>query len=425
MRKLIALSLLLGLALSPPAGSATVPPIDPLTYTVVRTPPALQVEFPPLDRDSSVVIDQVKPFPDRRVPPVFWFEGEGLRFGLVRQDRPAPLVFLIAGTGASFDSDTNRLLARALHRAGMHVLGLPSPTHPNFIVNASATGVPGRMEDDARDLYRAMRLAYDRIKDRIEVTDFRLTGYSLGATNAAWVARHDEGEQAFRFRKVLLLNPSVSLFNSVQILDGMYDRYVGDDPEAAQRIIDRVFAAFADVYTREQGTNFDGEFLYHAYQQMRPGPEALEMLIGTSFRFSAANMAFASDAMSRGGYMLARDAELDGAVSLTNIFKHATRHSFNDYIDGLFLPYFQARDPSYTKERAIADAGLHPIETYLRSTQKITLITNQDDIILAPTELAWLRQVFQDRAVIFADGGHCGNYQRADVLAAISRLLAE
>ena len=306
MRKLIALSLLLGLALSPPAGAATVPPIDPLTYTVVRTPPALQVEFPPLDRDSSVVIDQVKPFPDRRVPPVFWFEGEGLRFGLVRQDRPAPLVFLIAGTGASFDSDTNRLLARALHRAGMHVLGLPSPTHPNFIVNASATGVPGRMEDDARDLYRAMRLAYDRIKDRIEVTDFRLTGYSLGATNAAWVARHDEGEQAFRFRKVLLLNPSVSLFNSVQILDGMYDRYVGDDPESAQRIIDRVFAAFADVYTREQGTNFDGEFLYHAYQQMRPGPEALETLIGTSFRFSAANMAFASDATSRGGYMLAR-----------------------------------------------------------------------------------------------------------------------
>jgi pimeloyl-ACP methyl ester carboxylesterase len=129
--------------------------------------------------------------------------------------------------------------------------------------------------------------------------------------------------------------------------------------------------------------------------------------------------------MSRGGYMVAPDATLDGAVSLTNIFKHATRHSFNDYIDGLFLPYFQARDPSYTKERAIADAGLHPIETYLRSTQKITLITNQDDIILAPTELAWLRQVFQDRSVIFDDGGHCGNYQRADVLAAISRLLAE
>ena len=52
-------------------------------------------------------------------------------------------------------------------------------------------------------------------------------------------------------------------------------------------------------------------------------------------------------------------------------------------------------------------------------------IRNQDDIILAPTELAWLRQVFQDRSVIFDDGGHCGNYQRADVLAAISRLLAE
>jgi hypothetical protein len=183
--------------------------------------------------------------------------------------------------------------------------------------------------------------------------------------------------------------------------------------------------AFADVYTREQGTNLDGEFLYNAYQEMRPGRDTLETVIGASFRLAAANMTFASDVMSRGGYMIPPDAEIGSATSLTNVFKHAVRHSFNDYIDGLFLPYFRARDASYTKERAIAEAGLQPLEAYLRGTPKVVLITNRDDIILAPAELDWLRQVFGQRAVIFDDGGHCGNYQRSDVLAAVSRVLGE
>jgi len=99
---------------------------------------------------------------------------------------------VIAGTGGSFNIDTNKLLAQTLHQEGFHVLGFPSPTHPNFIVNASETGVPGRMADDARDLYRAMRMAHERVKDRIEVSEVYLAGYSLGGTHAAWVAKLDE-----------------------------------------------------------------------------------------------------------------------------------------------------------------------------------------------------------------------------------------
>jgi hypothetical protein len=154
---------------------------DPLAYTVVRTPPAERADLPPLVLGRNVLVDKVRVLPDRRVPDVFWYDRDGMAFGLAYQKVRAPLVVLIAGTGASFDSDTNRLLAQTLHGAGMHVLGLPSPTHPNFIVNASETGVPGRPEDDARDLYRAMRAAYERVKGRIEVSAFHLAGYTVWA----------------------------------------------------------------------------------------------------------------------------------------------------------------------------------------------------------------------------------------------------
>jgi pimeloyl-ACP methyl ester carboxylesterase len=416
---LVALLALGGVA----SGAESSVALDALSYTVVRTPPAERIPVLPLERDRNVLTDRVRVFPDREVPPVFWYDAAGMSYGLVYQRTRAPLVFLIAGTGGSFNTDTNRLLAQVLHDAGFHVLGLPSPTHPNFIVNASESGVPGRMEDDARDLYRAMRLAYARVRDRIEVSDIHLAGYSLGGTHAAWVARLDEREKAIGFDRVALLNPAVSLFNSVQVLDDMYDRHVPDDPAGSQAFVDRVFATFADVYTREEETSFDGDFLYRAYQEFQPGVEALETLIGTSFRYSLVNLAFTSDVMSRGGYMVPRDARLTATTSLTNLYKHAFRRTFVDYVDGLYLPYLQARDPSLSRERAIAEAGLRPLEGYLRGSPKVGVITNRDDIILAPDEVAWLERTFGDRAVVLPDGGHCGNYLRRDFADALTRLL--
>lgn len=419
MRRLAMLSLL-GTLLLPSTPMAETAALDALAYTVVRTPPAERIAVPELDRDH-VLVDRVRVFPDRPVPDVFWYDSRGMSYGLVYQKTRAPLVFLIAGTGASFNSDTNKLLARVLYDAGYHVLGLPSPTHPNFIINASETGVPGRMEDDARDLYRAMRLAYARVKDRIEVSDIHLTGYSLGGTHAAWVARLDAQEKAIGFDKVLLLNPSVSLFNSVRTLDAMYDRHVPADPAGRQAVFDRIFTAFADVYGREQETTFDGDFLYRAYERFEPGLEALETLIGLSFRYALINLAFVSDVMSRGGYMVSPDAALEASTSLTGFYKHASRLTFIDYLDGLYLPYFQIRDASLTRERAIAEAGLRPLEGFLRSNPNIGVISNRDDIILDADEVAWLERTFGPRATIFKDGGHCGNYLRRDFADALAR----
>ena len=47
------------------------------------------------------------------------------------------------------------------------------------------------------------------------------------------------------------------------------------------------------------------------------------------------------------------------------------------------------------------------------------MITNRDDIILKPDELAWLEPIFGPRAVVLPSGGHCGNYQRRDFADAL------
>jgi hypothetical protein len=421
MPPMLLAGLLLLLTASPHA-QALPQDLNALAYTVVRTPPAERIELPLLERGRNVMVDRVRPFPDRRISDIFWYDRAGMSYGLVYQKTRAPLVFLIAGTGGSFNTDTNKLLAQLLYKAGYHVLGFPSPTHPNFLINASETGVPGRMEDDARDLYRVMKLAYEQVKDRIEISDVYLTGYSLGGTHAAWVAKLDEQEKAIDFSRVLLLNPSVSLYDSVNALDAMYDRHVPSEPAAAQAFFDGIVDRFADVYAREQDVTFDGEFLYRAYEKYEPGPDALETLIGAAFRYSLANMAFTSDVISRSGYVVSPDADLGTTTSVTNFLKHLNRKTFVDFLDGLYLPYFQARDPSFTRERAIREAGLLPLESYLRGSSKIGLITNRDDIILNADEVAWLERTFGARGVMFQTGGHCGNYQRRDFVQALTQV---
>ena len=390
--------------LQPPERPYEYPWIDPYTATVVGTPPVLKADLP-----KKISIDELELeiFPDRPIPEVFWYDS-ALKFSLVSQPSKAPLIFIIAGTGAAHDSKLMKVMQRAFFDAGFHVISLPSPTHPNFIVNASTTSVPGRISDDARDLYRAMRLTYAEVEDRIKVSDFHLTGYSLGGWQAAFVAKLDETEGAFGFGKVLMINPPVSLYNSVTILDHLLDDTLPGGAGQYDAFIDDVFEAFSKVYQQSQSVDFD-ELVYQAYLKFVPTETTLQSLIGLDFRFSSNNMAFVADVMADYGYIVPRGTKLDSLSSLTDYFDHGMTLSFESYFDQFLYPYYKARDPELTREALITEASLRSIQDYLAGADKIGLLTNEDDIILAPGEIDYLRTLFGSRARLFPTGGHCGN----------------
>ena len=151
---------------------------------------------------------------------MFWYQREFL-YTLSYQKQEAPLIFIIAGTGSSFYASSMIFLQKAFYGAGFHVICLSSPTQMNFITTASATCVPGNIVEDTQDLYRVMTLAWEQVKDRIKVSEFYLTGYSLGASQSAFVAKLDEEKRVFNFKKVCMVNPAVSLYTSAKILDDM------------------------------------------------------------------------------------------------------------------------------------------------------------------------------------------------------------
>ncbi len=389
------------------------PHADPLVATILGTPSGQRA---PLAEDLPVRLIDLEVLPDHKVPDIFWY-NEKLRCSLAYQKQKAPLIFVVAGTGAGFNSDKMLALQSIFYQAGFHVVGISSPTHANFITAASGSAAPGVLRRDARDLYRVMQKVYEEVKDDIDVSTFHLAGYSLGGAQAAFISQLDDEVKVFNFTKVLMINPPVSLYNSASRLDRMLDENVQGGAAGAGTFLREQMNRLAQIYSASDFVKFDNEFLYNIYRNASEPPKEnnLAALIGISFRISAVNMMFATDVMTQSGFVVPKGAELDNNDDLDDYFRTLTYISFARYLDELLLPIAQAGNSQVTRQQVIDGSSLVAIEEYLRKTGKIGVVTNADDLILDAAELDYLRSVFGSRAKIYPTGGHCGNIDHQQV----------
>lgn len=386
------------------------PVADSYAATILGTPQNLRPELSGKVPVKTMILES-----ELQKPEIFFYD-QGLRYTAAFQEGKAPLIFLIAGTGGGSKSSKMLALMNNLYRAGFHVVALPSPTSSNFIINASTSHVPGNLAEDAADLYQAMEQIWNVSRERIQVSDFFLAGYSLGGTEAAFVAKLDEERKAFDFRRVLMINPSVSLYSSVSRIEGLLDGIPGG-PRRLGAFFNRVMDKSTNFYRKGAFVGIDDDFLFAAYQAQLLDRDEAGGVVAVSFRISSAGMIFASDVMTNGGYVVPQNKVLKNSDSLEDYFWTSLHLSFLDYFNEYFYPYFQSRHPGLSREELIEALSLKSIEGYLASSAKIGVITNEDDFILAPGELDYLRRVFGPRIKIYPRGGHLGNLEYRDNMA--------
>lgn len=388
------------------------PYVNPFEATVMEVPSIYEAKLPAA---VPTKVFRVTPFPDRKIPDVFWYD-KGMTCSLVYQEEEAPLVFIIAGTGARYNSPKMVNMQKAFYQAGYHVISISSPTYMNFVVNASSSMVPGHLFEDAEDIYRVFEMALAKVQNKIQVTDFYLTGYSLGGIQSAFVSMLDEEKKLFDFKKVLLINPPASLYNSVSILDKyLVDNIPGGIDNFGQWY-NNLLERLSDIYGEMGYFDLSGDYIYKAYKRFPPREDFLAALVGLSFSMSSADMMFTSDVMRGGGYITPKNVYMNNSTSLLPYAMAGYRTGFVDYFHEYFYPYFHKRNPGLTEQKMIEDLSLKRIENYLLSAEKIGLLHNEDDIIMAPGEIDYLRGVFGDRAQIYPTGGHCGNMNHPDVV---------
>ncbi|HXB00505.1 MAG TPA: hypothetical protein VNW05_08265 [Steroidobacteraceae bacterium] len=448
--KLIPFALVLSAAVAsgaqsdePPQSSQSAPQAAPPSQTAPQSPPspgpaigladsaglrATVFGTPPQDMASlpaKVPLSEIRAeLPWRLpVPQVLWFDAK-LRVWLSAQDKPAPLAIVIAGTGSDGNTKTISILRAALYGAGYHVLTMPSPTSPEFIVSASSTGVPGDLMRDGKDLYAAMQEIIAHLPRKVRITDIDVVGYSLGGANAAIVKSIDATEQKLKIHRVVMINPPVSLFSSVGRLDRLFTATIGPGDQGVELLYRRLYAQIANLYRASDRLELDENFLLSAGAATLKTDAEFSQAIALTFRLQLVDMFFIGDLYAKTGVSTDPAHPPKVGDSLEGIQRELRAKPFAEYFTRVFAPYYLKRRPEATSASLIASNRLDIISDTLRSGGDYYAQTTSNDLILNRRELAWLQDTLGSRIVVYDHGGHLGEIgdrqQVADMLEMLS-----
>jgi len=408
-------ALLCGITLGGPLLAAEIdaqsygyPLTNPFEATIATTPVELQPQLPAdADIDQQDYRVRLRPEREFELPDNFWPVTK-MGYRLAKQRGEAPLIFIIAGTGAHYSSSTPEYLKKLFYGAGYHVVQLSSPTSYDFMTAASRFATPGLTGEDADDLYRAMQ-AVRAQHPRLKVSAFHLTGYSLGALQAAFVSQLDETRRSFNFKRVLLLNPPVNLYTSISNLDRLVQTQV-EGIDDTTTFYETVLAKLTRYFQEKGYVDLNDAMLFDFQRSKEQlSDEQMAMLIGTVFRFAAADIAFTSDLINRRGLITPARYPINDSTSLTPFFKRALQCDFGCYITEHLIPMWRARLNGGSVTQMVDQVSLYAVEDYLKDSSKIAVMHNADDLILGPGDLGFLRRTLGDRLTVYPFGGHCGN----------------
>jgi len=404
LKKLLS-KVVLFLILSLTAFSYNFPIDDPYSATIIGSA-SMMTEGVSENIPLKVYGIQIKDKKD--IPDVFWYASK-FKFSFSKQkNKKAPLIFVLAGTGSDYNTTRVKFMQRIFHDAGYHTIAISSQMSQQFMISASSNSVPGLLLEDNEDIYKAMKLAYNKIKDQVEVTDFYIMGYSLGGSNAAVLSYIDEKEKVFNFKRVFMVNPPVDLYNSAVKLDKYLDDYTGGKTEGIEKLLNTTLAKVKGGLTSEYA-NIGADTIYNIVKGDILSDAEKKAYIGLAFRLASTDLNFISDFMTRSHVYTKNPEKVDKYTNMKEYFKAVNFATFEDYVNKIGFPYYKKHNKDYSIEALKREASLKVVEDYLRTSPKIAAVTNADELILNEKDFAFLKDVFKDRLVIYPKGGHCGN----------------
>ncbi|ATV06155.1 serine/threonine protein kinase [Fusobacterium vincentii] len=404
MKKLLS-KIVLFLILSLTAFSYNFPIDDPYSATIIGSA-SMMTEGVSENIPLKVYEIQIKDKKD--IPDVFWYASK-FKFSFSKQkNKKAPLIFVLAGTGSDYSTTRVKFMQRIFHDAGYHTIAISSQMSQQFMISASSNSVPGLLLEDNKDIYKAMKLAYNKIKDQVEVTDFYIMGYSLGGTNAAVLSYIDEKEKAFNFKRVFMVNPPVNLYDSAVKLDKYLDDYTGGKSAGIEKLLNTTLAKIKGGLTSEYA-NIGADTIYNIVKGDILSDSEKKAYIGLAFRLASTDLNFISDFITKSHIYTKNPEKVDKYTNMKEYFKAVNFATFEDYVNKIGFPYYKKYNKDLTTEDLKEKASLRVIEDYLRTSPKIAAVTNADELILNEKDFAFLKDVFKDRLIIYPKGGHCGN----------------
>ncbi|ASC02139.1 serine/threonine protein kinase [Fusobacterium polymorphum] len=404
MKKLLN-KVVLFLILSLTAFSYNFPIDDPYSATIIGSATMMT---PGVSENIPLKVYEIQIKDKKEIPDVFWYASK-FKFSFSKQkNKKAPLIFVLAGTGSDYSAIRVKFMQRIFHDAGYHTIAISSQMSQQFMISASTNAIPGMLIRDNEDIYKAMKLAYNKIKDQVDVTDFYIMGYSLGGANAAVLSYIDEKEKSFNFKRVFMVNPPVELYDSAVKLDKYLDDYTGGKSAGIERLLNTTLARVKGGLTSEYA-NIGADTIYEIVKGDILSEAEKKAYIGLAFRLTSTDLNFISDFITKSHIYTKNPEKVDKFTNMKEYFKAVNFATFEDYVNKIGFPYYKKYNKDFTIEDLKREASLRVIEDYLRTSPKIAAVTNADELILNEKDIDYLKDVFKDRLIIYPKGGHCGN----------------
>lgn len=357
-------------------------------------------EFPNRGKTRSALI----PATGKKLKVTFWL-----------QPQKSAMVYIVPGLGSHRLAEASLALAELVYKQGYSVACLSSPYNHEFMEHASTAAMPAYTPVDARDLHGALT-EIDHLLEALHpglIGSRVLMGYSMGAFQSLFVAGTESTNQPplLAFDRYIAINPPVRLLHGVSKLDEFYEAPLAWPAGERTAHIENAFLKVAALSKSSLAPQTTLPF------------DAVEskFLIGLAFRLILRDILLSSQQRDNQGIL----GQPITPFRRASLHKEILKFSYKDYFEKFAAPYYSKRGIDLTSAEVMRKAN--DLRTYgaaLQGNQRIRLILNRNDFLLADEDLKWLEKTFKpEQLAVFDQGGHLGSLAHPAVQKAIAAAL--
>jgi pimeloyl-ACP methyl ester carboxylesterase len=343
-----------------------------------------------------------------------------LKYTYWLQPTPAPIVYIVPGLGSHRLTEGALALAELVYENGFSAVCVSNPFNYEFIEHASTAAVPAYTPVDAHDLH----VALSEVDKSLEMYHPRrlgaraLMGYSMGGFQSLYMAAAGNSNSVpnsgplLQFDRVVAIDTPVRLVYGISKLDEFYQAPLAWPPAERTANIENTLRKLAALSQNALALGTNPPF---------SGIES-KFLIGVTFRLILRDAIFSSQERHNLGVLEHPIRKLRREP----LYREIMQFSFQEYFEKFVIPFYETRGLGPNPAQALDRAG--DLRTYtagLQENPNVRLIVNQNDFLLASSDLEWLRATFPpERLTVFPHGGHLGNLASPDVQEAIVKALS-
>ena len=326
------------------------------------------------------------------------------------------IVVILPGLGGHRLSAGVAALAELLNSGQWSVLALSSSLNPDYFMHLPDTAPPGFFAEDSKQQALAIAAALRDMRKHyhLEEQPCSILGFSLGALNALFLSQLEaEGElPGFSVERYLAINPPADVITALGYIDEFFAIPESwPEEEREQRCRELYLKTISSLMTFSDPASKPANLPLSL--------EESQFLIALNMRVNLAETIIASQKRLRQGF-LQNDP---GAFNKNALWAEALSLSFFDYMDKSVVPWYQALNTEHDASWLARESNLFALEESLRNNAKVRLFQNENDFLINQSQLAWYRQTFGGRALLFPQGGHLGNLWHPDYQQLILKTL--